>query len=180
MATTDDLVISIRADLDTLNRQLQQVDQRLNNTQQQGQQTGQSIDDSFSGASDSVKNLAAAIGVAVAAMGAMAVSVANNVREFNSLASSLGLSYTQLERLQSISSKANLETDMMIDLAKTLNEQIGEAANGNKDFEESFSRLGLKMDDLIKMGVDEQLLTVAQALVLVITKKGNYYAVSWS
>ena len=53
---------------------------------------------------------------------------------------------------------------MMIDLAKTLNEQIGEAANGNKDFEESFSRLGLKMDDLIKMGVDEQLLTVAQAL----------------
>jgi len=164
MATTDDLVISIRADLDTLNRQLQQVDQRLNNTQQQGQQTGQSIDDSFSGASDSVKNLAAAIGVAVAAMGAMAVSVANNVREFNSLASSLGLSYTQLERLQSISSKANLETDMMIDLAKTLNEQIGEAANGNKDFEESFSRLGLKMDDLIKMGVDEQLLTVAQAL----------------
>ena len=72
MATTDDLVISIRADLDTLNRQLQQVDQRLNNTQQQGQQTGQSIDDSFSG-EDSVKNLAAAIGVAVAAMGAMAV-----------------------------------------------------------------------------------------------------------
>ena len=50
---------------------------------------------------------------------------------------------------------------MMIDLAKTLNEQIGEAANGNKDFEESFSRLGLKMDDLIKMSVDEQLLTVA-------------------
>ena len=85
----------------------------------------------------------------------MAVSVANNVREFNSLASSLGLSYTQLERLQSISSKANLETDMMIDLAKTLNEQIGEAANGNKDFEESFSRLGLKMDDLIKMSVDD-------------------------
>jgi hypothetical protein len=164
MATTDDLVISIRADLDTLNRQLQQVDQRLNNTQQQGQQTGQSIDDSFSGASDAVKNLAAAIGAAVAAMGAMAVSVANNVREFNSLASSLGLSYTQLERLQSISSKANIETDMMIDLAKTLNEQIGEAANGNKDFEESFSRLGLKMDDLIKMSVDEQLLTVAQAL----------------
>ena len=86
MATTDDLVISIRADLDTLNRQLQQVDQRLNNTQQQGQQTGQSIDDSFSGASDSVKNLAAAIGVAVAAMSAIEVSVVNNVREFNSLA----------------------------------------------------------------------------------------------
>ena len=138
MATTDDLVISIRADLDTLNRQLQQVDQRLNNTQQQGQQTGQSIDDSFSGASDSVKNLAAAIGVAVAAMSAIEVSVVNNVREFNSLASSLGLSYTQLERLQSVSSKANLETDMMIDLAKTLNEQIGEAANGNKDFEEHY------------------------------------------
>ena len=164
MATTDDLVISIRADLDTLNRQLQQVDRRLNNTQQQGKQTGQSIDDSFSGASDAVKKIAAAIDVAVAAMGAMAVSVANNVREFNSLANSLGLSYTQLERLQSISSKANLETDMMIDLAKTLNEQIGEAANGNKDFEESFSRLGLSMDDLLKMSVDEQLLTVAGAL----------------
>ena len=55
MATTDDLVISIRADLDILNRQLQQVDQRLNNTQQQGQQTGQSIDDSFSDSVDSVK-----------------------------------------------------------------------------------------------------------------------------
>jgi hypothetical protein len=164
MATTDDLVISIRADLDTLNRQLQQVDQRLNNTQRQGQQTGQAISDGFGDSVDSVNNLRIAMGAALAAMGAFFSMTSNGVREFNSLANSLGLSYTQLERLQSISSKANIETDMMIDLAKTLNEQIGEAANGNKDFEESFSRLGLKMDDLIKMSVDEQLLTVAQAL----------------
>jgi hypothetical protein len=53
---------------------------------------------------------------------------------------------------------------MMIDLAKTLNEQIGEAANGNKDFEESFARLGLSMAELTKLGVDEQLITVANAL----------------
>ena len=79
MATTDDLVISIRADLDTLNRQLQQVDQRLNNTQQHGQQTGQSIDDSFSGASDAVKNLTAAIGAAVAAMGRMGTRKSGNI-----------------------------------------------------------------------------------------------------
>jgi hypothetical protein len=164
MATTDDLIISLRADVTQLQNSLQQVNQQLNNTQQQGQQANNSLSSGFSQSADKAKMLAAAIGVAVAAMGAMAVRVANNVREFNSLASSLGLSYTQLERLQSISSKANIETDMMIDLAKTLNEQIGEAANGNKDFEESFSRLGLKMDDLIKMSVDEQLLTVAQAL----------------
>ena len=125
MATTDDLVISIRADLDILNRQLQQVDQRLNNTQQQGQQTGQAISDGFRDSVDSVNNLRIAMGAALAAMGAFFSMTSNGVREFNSLATSLGLSYTQLERLQSISSKANLETDTMIDLAKTLSEQIG-------------------------------------------------------
>jgi hypothetical protein len=164
MATTDDLVISLRADVTQLQNSLQQVNQQLNNTQQQGQQANNSLSSGFSQSADKAKMLAAAIGAAVAAMGAMVVSVANNVREFNSLASSLGLSYTQLERLQSISSKANLETDTMIDLAKTLNEQIGEAANGNKDFEESFSRLGFSVDDLMKMSVDEQFLKVAGAL----------------
>ncbi len=164
MATTDDLVISIRADLDQLNRQLQQVDQRLNNTQQQGQQTGQSLDDSFSSASDSAKQLAAAIGIATAAIVGMSAATSNSVREFNSLANSLGLSYRQLERLNAVAAASNLETDMMIDLAKTLNEQVGEAVNGNKDYEDSFKRLGLSMSDLSRMGTDEQLLTVAQAL----------------
>jgi len=38
MATTDDLVISLRADVTQLQNSLQQVNQQLNNTQQQGQQ----------------------------------------------------------------------------------------------------------------------------------------------
>ena len=157
MATTDDLVVSIRADIDQLNRQLQQVDQRLNNTQQQGQQTGQAIDDSFNSASDSTKALAAAISAASVAVIGLSSHVANNVREFNSLANSLGLNYQQLQRLNAVAAASNLETDMMIDLAKTLNEQVGEAINGNKDFESSFKRLGLSMSDLSKMGTDEQL-----------------------
>lgn len=164
MATTDDLVISLRADVTQLQNSLQQVNQQLNNTQQQGQQANNSLSNGFGQSVDKAKMLAAAIATATAAVGVLTTTTSNAIREFNSLANSLNLTYNQLARLRSVSEGANLETDMMIDLAKTLNEQIGEAANGNKDFEESFARLGLSMSELTKLGVDEQLITVANAL----------------
>lgn len=164
MATTDDLVISLRADVTQLQNSLQQVNQQLNNTQQQGQQANNSLSNGFGQSVDKAKMLAAAIATAAAAVGVLVATTSNAIREFNSLANSLNLTYNQLARLRSVSEGANLETDMMIDLAKTLNEQIGEAANGNKDFEESFARLGLSMSELTKLGVDEQLITVANAL----------------
>jgi hypothetical protein len=164
MATTDDLIISLRADVTQLQTQLQQVNQQLNNTQNQGQQANNSLSNGFGQSADKAKMLAAAIATATAAVGVLTATTSNAIREFNSLANSLNLTYNQLARLRSVSEGANLETDMMIDLAKTLNEQIGEAANGNKDFEESFARLGLSMSELTKLGVDEQLITVANAL----------------
>lgn len=164
MATTDDLIISLRADVTQLQNSLQQVNQQLNNTQQQGQQANNSLSSGFSQSAGKAKMLAAAIATATAAVGVLTTTTSNAIREFNSLANSLNLTYNQLARLRSVSEGANLETDMMIDLAKTLNEQIGEAANGNKDFEESFARLGLSMSDLTKLGVDEQLITVTDAL----------------
>ncbi len=164
MATTDDLVISLRADVTQLQNSLQQVNQQLNNTQQQGQQANNSLSSGFGQSADKAKMLAAAIATATAAVGVFTATTSNAIREFNSLANSLNLTYNQLARLRAVSEGANLETDMMIDLAKTLNEQIGEAANGNKDFEESFARLGLSMSELTKLGVDEQLITVANAL----------------
>lgn len=164
MATTDDLVISLRADVTQLQNSLQQVNQQLNNTQQQGQQATNSLSNGFGQTTQSIMAFRAAIATATAAAGLLFTTTNNGVREFNSLANSLNLTYNQLARLRSVSEGANLETDMMIDLAKTLNEQIGEAANGNKDFEESFARLGLSMSELTKLGVDEQLITVANAL----------------
>jgi len=164
MATTDDLIISLRADVTQLQNSLQQVNQQLNNTQQQGQQANNSLSSGFSQSADKAKMLAGAIATATAAVGVLTATTSNAIREFNSLANSLNLTYNQLARLRAVSEGANLETDMMIDLAKTLNEQIGEAANGNKDFEESFARLGLSMSELTKLGVDEQLITVANAL----------------
>ena len=164
MATTDDLIISLRADVTQLQNSLQQVNQQLNNTQQQGQQANNSLSSGFGQSADKAKMLAAAIATATAAVGVLTATTSNAIREFNSLANSLNLTYNQLARLRAVSEGANLETDMMIDLAKTLNEQIGEAANGNKDFEESFARLGLSMSELTKLGVDEQLITVASAL----------------
>jgi len=164
MATTDDLIISLRADVTQLQNSLQQVNQQLNNTQQQGQQANNSLSSGFGQSADKAKMLATAIATATAAVGVLTTTTSNAIREFNSLANSLNLTYNQLARLRAVSEGANLETDMMIDLAKTLNEQIGEAANGNKDFEESFARLGLSMSELTKLGVDEQLITVANAL----------------
>lgn len=164
MATTDDIVISLRADVTQLQNSLQQVNQQLNNTQNQGQQANNSLSSGFGQTTQSIMAFRAAIATATAAAGLLFTTTNNGVREFNSLANSLNLTYNQLARLRSVSEGANLETDMMIDLAKTLNEQIGEAANGNKDFEESFARLGLSMSELTKLGVDEQLITVANAL----------------
>lgn len=164
MATTDDLVISLRADVSQLQKGLEQVNDQLLATQGVSIATTQAMSSGFSRAANAALFLKAAIVAATAAAATLFTTVTNGVREFNSLANSLNLTYNQLARLQSVSEGANLETDMMIDLAKTLNEQIGEAANGNKDFEESFARLGLSMDTLLKMGVDEQLLVVADAL----------------
>ncbi len=124
----------------------------------------QAMSSGFSRAANAALFLKSAIVAATAAAATLLATTNNAIREFNSLANSLNLTYNQLARLRAVSEGANLETDMMIDLAKTLNEQIGEAANGNKDFEESFARLGLSMSELTKLGVDEQLITVASAL----------------
>ncbi len=164
MATTDDLVISLRADVTQLQRSLDGVSQQLVATQGASIAATQAMSTGFSQAASAALFLKAAIVAATAAAATLFATTNNGVREFNSLANSLNLTYNQLARLRSVSEGANLETDMMIDLAKTLNEQIGEAANGNKDFEESFARLGLSMSELTKLGVDEQLITVASAL----------------
>jgi len=164
MATTDDLVISLRADVTQLQKSLEGVNQQLVDTQGASIATTQAMSSGFSQAANAALFLKAAIVAAAAAAATLFATTNNGVREFNSLANSLNLTYNQLARLRSVSEGANLETDMMIDLAKTLNEQIGEAANGNKDFEESFARLGLSMSELTKLGVDEQLITVANAL----------------
>lgn len=164
MATTDDLVISLRADVTQLQKSLEGVSQQLVATQGASIAATQSMSTGFNQAANAALFLKTAIAAAAAAAGVLFVTTNNAVREFNSLANSLNLTYNQLARLRSVSEGANLETDMMIDLAKTLNEQIGEAANGNKDFEESFARLGLSMSELTKLGVDEQLITVANAL----------------
>ena len=164
MATTDDLVISLRADVTQLQRSLDGVSQQLVATQGASIAATQAMSTGFSQAANAALFLKAAIVAATAAAASLFATTNNGVREFNSLANSLNLTYNQLARLRAVSEGANLETDMMIDLAKTLNEQIGEAANGNKDFEESFARLGLSMSELTKLGVDEQLITVANAL----------------
>lgn len=164
MATTDDLIIAIRADVTQLQNQLNQVNAQLVATQGASIATTQAMSSGFSQAANAALFLKAAIVAATAAAATLLATTNNAIREFNSLANSLNLTYNQLARLRAVSEGANLETDMMIDLAKTLNEQIGEAANGNKDFEESFARLGLSMSELTKLGVDEQLITVANAL----------------
>ncbi len=164
MATTDDLIIAIRADVTQLQKSLEDVSQQLVATQGASIATTQAMSTGFSRAANAALFLKSAIVAATAAAATLLATTNNAIREFNSLANSLNLTYNQLARLRAVSEGANLETDMMIDLAKTLNEQIGEAANGNKDFEESFARLGLSMSDLTKLGVDEQLITVASAL----------------
>ncbi|MBK7450706.1 MAG: hypothetical protein IPJ47_15355 [Anaerolineales bacterium] len=164
MATTDDLVISLRADVSQLQKSLEDVSEQLVATQGASIATTQAMSSGFNRAANAALFLKSAIVAATAAAATLLATTNNGVREFNSLANSLNLTYNQLARLRSVSEGANLETDMMIDLAKTLNEQIGEAANGNKDFEESFARLGLSMSDLTKLGVDEQLITVTDAL----------------
>ena len=164
MATTDDLVISLRADVTQLQKSLEDVSEQLVATQGASIATTQAMSTGFSRAANAALFLKSAIVAATAAATTLLATTNNAIREFNSLANSLNLTYNQLARLRAVSEGANLETDMMIDLAKTLNEQIGEAVNGNKDFEESFARLGLSMSDLTKLGVDEQLITVASAL----------------
>jgi len=65
MATTDDLIISLRADVTQLQNSLQQVNQQLNNTQQQGQQANNSLSSGFGQSADKAKMLAAAIATAI-------------------------------------------------------------------------------------------------------------------
>lgn len=164
MATTDDLIISIRADIDNVTAQLNRIDNQLNNTQQAAQNTGDSMSDAFAGAVAGAGQLAAAIGAGTAALAVLVATTSNAVREFNSLANSLGLSYQQLQRMEAVSGAANLETEMMIDLAKTLSEKMGEGAAGNEDFLKTIDAIGLSFDDLQGMTVDQQLLAVSDAL----------------
>jgi hypothetical protein len=111
-------------------------------------------------------------GVALAAVGgltAFATHSANNAKETQRWADSLGVPAKRLSALQAVGAKFGVTSERIGDAQKDLNEKIADAASGTETYRESLNAMGLKWQDLQGMRADEQFFKVAEA----IQKMGN-------
>lgn len=112
-----------------------------------------------------VGGVAAAAGIAATALVTMTAAVADQVRETDNWAKALGITTGELQALQAAAKTAGVDADAMGDILKDLNEKIGIAFNeGAGEGAEALAMLGLEVEKIIDLPVDEKLKIIGDAL----------------
>lgn len=120
---------------------------------------------SLAGLGEMMKGLAGAATGAAVAMGTIAVTQANAIRETKLWADQLGISTQRLTELSAVFQQtSNIDGEQFNDMLQELNNRLGEAAvTGGGALAEAFEVIGLKVDDVRKLKTDEMILTIADA-----------------
>lgn len=108
----------------------------------------------------------AEIGLALTTAGisALVKSAANGVAEFKALSDRLGVTGAELKKLHFVATMLHTDVGAVDTGLAKMQRTLGEAANGNKEAAATFSRLGLDVRDLVRMGPAQAFEKVAGAI----------------
>lgn len=129
----------------------------------EGESAGASFSGGFSRALGGIGKVAlgatAAVGTAVAALGAKFVSGAGEVAEYgdsiDKMSQKVGLSAEAYQEWDYVLKISGTEMANMTTGLKTLTNKLDDAKNGSSSAQETFAKLGLSMDDLANMSREE-------------------------
>jgi len=122
------------------------------------------------GVMGSLKGLVPVMGLAEVASRALAVAYREvgaafaRIDDMNKKASRLGITSQALKELSYSAELAGASADVMNDTLKTLQKNVGDAAMGTGEAAASMKMLGLDVDTIAGMSVDDQFKTIAEAI----------------
>jgi len=193
----DELVVKIGADFHELKSELDKANKRIEDFGKESKDSGKKIEklgDSAEKAGKktdkasksmlkSIKKLRATLGAlkfaAIGAGGAIAAITAKTIhssKETELWARRLGTSTSAMSQMAAIGKRFGAELDEVGDAMKDLNERIGDAASGNKMYEEGLRSIGLSSRELIGIPVEEQFIKVANAVGKLTTAEKQNFA----
>jgi len=140
----------------------------LNKAEGESKKFGKSV--GSGGAAGSLSKFVPVLALATAAAAAAAVAFREvgaafaRIDELSKKASRLGIASQALKELQYSAELAGASADVMNDTLKTLQKNMGDAAMGTGEAASSMKMLGLDVDTIAKMPVDEQFKTIADSI----------------
>lgn len=116
-------------------------------------------------ATKGVIGLGVAAATAAASVAVLTAAVADQVKETDNWAKSLGIATGDLQALQAAAKTVGVDAGKMGDILKDVNEKIGEAFNeGTGEGAEALKLLGIEVESIIDLPVDEKLKAIGDAL----------------
>jgi len=164
MASQEELIVKIGADLDEMKREMKTAGKLLGKMGDESKKTGKTMSVSFAKATVAVTGLAVALKTTTSTLKAVTLDVVENAREQAFWANRLEVSKESFSSLVAVGMRFGAEMDDVGDAIKDVNERIADAARGNKTYEEALRMIGLRSRDLINLPVEDQFLKVADAI----------------
>ena len=169
----DDLVITIHAKIDELNRSLDSAQRRLDEFERQNQNAGHGMADSIARARDqinkSMEAIAVSMGVATAAATLLTNSAANTAMEIQRFASISNMSAQEFQFYAAGANAVGIETEKLGDIFKDVQDKVGDfiTTEGGElqDFFTNIApKVGVTAEQFRKLGGADALLLYVDSL----------------
>lgn len=169
----DDLVITIHAKIDELNRSLDAAQRRLDEFERQNQNAGQGMADSIARARDqinkSMEAIAVSMGVATAAATLLTNSAANTAMEIQRFASISNMSAQEFQFYAAGANAVGIETEKLGDIFKDVQDKVGDfITTEGGELEDFFTniapKVGVTAEQFRKLGGADALLLYVDSL----------------
>lgn len=183
MATSASLVVEIRTKAQQFNRDIDAAKARAKSMGQTAGQdiakgvergtrrAGQSIQSFANNALRQFRRIGLAVTAAFTAVGAVAAvnmrKAANEIDKLAKNARRLDIAVESLQRLNFAAREAGVSQEQLTRGLSRLNRMLGDAQNGSQAAASAFGRLGLRVDDLVRMDPEERFIRISRALAQV-------------
>lgn len=169
----DDLVITIHAKIDELNRSLDTAQRRLDEFERQNQNAGQGMADSIARAREqinkSMEAIAVSMGVATAAATLLTNSAANTAMEIQRFAAISNMSAQEFQFYAAGANAVGIETEKLSDIFKDVQDKVGDfITTEGGELEDFFTniapKVGVTAEQFRKLGGADALLLYVDSL----------------
>ena len=169
----DDLVITIHAKIDELNRSLDTAQRRLDEFERQNQNAGQGMADSIARAREqinkSMEAIAVSMGVATAAATLLTNSAANTAMEIQRFAAISNMSAQEFQFYAAGANAVGIETEKLGDIFKDVQDKVGDfITTEGGELEDFFyqyrAKVGVTAEQFRKLGGADALLLYVDSL----------------
>lgn len=169
----DDLVITIHAKIDELNRSLDTAQRRLDEFERQNQNAGQGMADSIARAREqinkSMEAIAVSMGVATAAATLLTNSAANTAMEIQRFAAISNMSAQEFQFYAAGANAVGIETEKLGDIFKDVQDKVGDfITTEGGELEDFFTniapKVGVTAEQFRKLGGADALLLYVDSL----------------